>query len=104
MQLSITYSQTFFNKTVTATSDNPFPLATSDIWLREANIQILSNPADMGDLSGQDFELSVGDVASYPFINLKDVFVKNHTSAANTKIVVNGTRMSPTQLINEGLE
>jgi len=96
--LTITYVQSFFNKTETAASDAAFSLSFADIWLREANIQILSNDALLGDRNGQDFEMSTGAVATFPYLNLADTFVKNATAGSNTKVVVNGVVMTPAQV------
>jgi len=96
--MTITYVQSYFNKSMTATSDAPFSLSFADIWLREANMQVLSNDALMGDRNGQDFEMATGAVATFPYINLADVFIKNAGAGANTKIVVNGVVMTPAQV------
>jgi len=93
--MSITYTQSYFNKSITATTDAPFSLSYADVWLREVNIQILSNDALMGDRSGQDFAMATGAVASFPYINLADVFIKNAGAGANTTVVVNGVVMTP---------
>lgn len=95
---NITYSQSFINKTITATSDAAFPLATADLWLYDVNIQIVTNDAYTGDRSAQNFEAVEKSVQDFRFLNLADFFVKNKDSGSNVVVSVGGTVMSPKQI------
>lgn len=101
--MTITYAQSFINKSITATSDAAFSLSKADLWLREANILILNNAALTGDRNGQDFNMGVASVATFPFLNLADFFVKNASAGSNTTIIVNGVLMSPKMMQDYGL-
>jgi len=70
----------------TATDNNKFNLTTSDFWVREANIHIVTNDAKYGDENNQDASIAAGGILSFQDFNLKDLFFKNATGGSNTTI------------------
>ena len=82
-----------YHNSWTFTADTARILADLPLIFTELDIQILDNDALMGDLNGQNFELSSGDIVSYRNsrgISLKQFFFKNATAGNNIKVVVNG--------------
>jgi len=72
----------------TATSDAKFNLVFQDVWIRDANIHVITQDAKYGDFDTQDAILTTADVASFQDFNLKDLFFKNKTPGSNTTIQV----------------
>lgn len=82
-----------FSNSWTFTTDNARVLTTDPLIFRELDIQILDNDAYMGDVNGQEFELSSGDIVSYRSssgIDIREFFFKNQGAGNNIKVVVNG--------------
>jgi hypothetical protein len=81
--------------TKTATDDNPFKVVTKDIWMYWADVFVLTNSAYKGDVADQDIPILANDV--YTFItpvNVYELFFKNYTASANTKVIVTGMQMT----------
>jgi len=77
----------------TFAADTSRILADLPLIFTELDIQILTNSALMGDVNGQEFELSAGDIVSYRNsmgIDLRQFFFKNAGAGNNIKVVVNG--------------
>jgi hypothetical protein len=82
-----------YHNSWTFTTDDARILADLPLIFTELDIQILLNDALMGDVNGQNFELSSGDIVSYRSsrgIALKQFFFKNAGAGNNIKVVVNG--------------
>ena len=87
---------TFFHHsaTVADTAKSAANLTGQRVTLYNVDIQILSNPAYIGDRLNQELELSVGDIYSNPSpvkpIALSDIWFKNQTAGSDSKIVITG--------------
>lgn len=78
----------------TWTTDNAEILTNEPMVFTSMDIQILTNDAYFGDVNGQEFELSAGDIVSYrneiQGIDITQFFFKNQGAGNNIKVVVNG--------------
>lgn len=82
-----------YHNSWTFTNDNARILTDIPLIFTELDIQILDNDAYMGDVNGQSFELTAGDIVSYrnaKGISIKQFFFKNQGAGNNIKVVVNG--------------
>lgn len=82
-----------YHNSWTFTTDDARILADMPLIFSELDIQILDNDALMGDINGQNFELSSGDIVSYrnsKGIDIRQFFFKNAGAGNNIKVVVNG--------------
>lgn len=85
----------FVRFTKTATDDNPLKVVTKDIWLYWGDVFILTNSAYMGDVSDQDIPILTNDVYTFLTpVNIYELFFKNYTASANTKIIITGLQMT----------
>ena len=82
--------------THTATDDLKFRLVQADLWLRSANIHVVTNSANYGDTNAQDATLTTVDVAFFEDFNLADLYFKNTGAGSNTTIRVVGIKMTDT--------
>jgi len=83
----------YHSQSWTFTADIARVLSTLPLVFTELDIQILDNAALMGDVNGQIFELSTGDIVSYrnaDGIDLRGFFFKNAGAGANIRVVVSG--------------
>ena len=83
----------YHSQSWTFTADIARVLSTLPLVFTELDIQILTHPALMGDVNGQVFELSAGDIVSYRNsngIDLRGFFFKNAGAGNNIKVVVSG--------------
>jgi len=82
-----------YSNSWTFTTDAARILTSQPLIFSELDMQVLTNDALLGDVNGQSFELTAGDIVSYrdsKGIDLRDFFWKNAGAGNNTKIVVNG--------------
>ena len=98
MPIIASYPQSFISISKTATADTMFSLIQADLWMREVNIHVETNNAKYGDRTGQDAEVTAGDVVPFQDVNLADVFFKNAGAGANTVIRAVGVVMTPGRL------
>jgi len=90
--------------TKTATADTPFQLTYKDIWFKELDIFVYTNDADVGGIGDQDIWVNTNDIYTVKGpVNAKDLYFKNHTAGSNTKIVIAGTQLSNSQLLETGI-
>jgi hypothetical protein len=87
--------QFFHTKVAVDDAAKPISVLTSQrVQLFNCDIQIQTNPVDMGDRANQNLELSVGDIYGNPLPNIpvdtQDVWVKNHSSGSTAYIVITG--------------
>lgn len=66
----------------------------ADLWLRSANIHVVTNSAKYGDTNNQDATITTNDVPFFDDFNLADLYFKNAAPAANTTINVVGIKMT----------
>lgn len=88
----------------TATDDIPFRLISTKLWLRTANIHILTQDASYGGLYNQDASVAAGSVAFFDDFNLADLYFKNSGAGANTTIRIVGIVMTPGRQKELGVE
>ena len=82
-----------YSNSWTFTTDAARILTSQPLVFSELDIQILTHDGKMGDVNGQEFELSAGDIVSYrdsKGIDLRGFFFKNAGAGNNIKVVVNG--------------
>ena len=79
----------------TATDDLLFRLISTPLWLRSANIHIVTNSCKYGGLYNQDAILTTTDVAFFDDFNLQDLYFKNAVGGADTTIRLVGIVMTP---------
>lgn len=96
--------QSFISLDHTATDDTKFSLTSCNMWFREINIECQTNNAKYGDLNKQDNTINAGDIISYQYINLRDIFFINAAAGSNTVIVASGSLLLPFELKQYGLE
>lgn len=81
----------------TFTTDTARILTSQPLVFTELDIQILTHDALLGDVNGQNFELTAGDIVSYrdsKGIDIRGFFFKNAGAGNNIKVVVNGILLS----------
>lgn len=88
-------------KSYTFTDDNPKTLTNQDIPFYHANFHAYTNPIDYGYGGHFDAYMNTGDVVWFTNGNLRDFMFKNHTAAANGKIVIIAT--VPTKFVIDAL-
>lgn len=98
-----TYTEQFVSISHTATDDLKFSLVGADLWLEDVNIHCETKAAKYGSRSEQEAVVYADDVLSYRYINLKDIFFKNETAAANTVIRAIGVVMPPDRIKRYGI-
>lgn len=82
----------FFHRKITI-SDTGKPLTTDPLKLWNMDMQVQSNPIDIGDNNDQDLQLSVGDIYGNPTnqpVILSDIWAVNHTTGSTGYLVVTG--------------
>jgi hypothetical protein len=89
--------------TKTATSDGIFHFVEKDVWIREGNFVIITNPAYQGSFAVQPIPFSVNSSFSFQDFNLKDIFFKNQNAGSNTTIVFSGILMTRARKIEFGV-
>jgi len=88
--MGVTYR--YFHDTFTQ-GDTGAPLITTPVLLTGADLQVQDYAADLGSRSGQNTELSVGDILSYGsniVVDLSQIWFKNHTAGSDAIISVTG--------------
>lgn len=96
--------RSYERKTVTATSDAPFQLCFKDSWYNFADIFVFDNSAYVGDVSGQDILINVGDIYTILTpVNIHDFFFKNVTPGSNARVLIAGTPMTKAQAALAGI-
>jgi hypothetical protein len=75
-------------------------LVEGDLWLREANIHVITKGALYGDATEQEAEVTAGDILVFEDFNLGDLYFKNATAGENTTIQVVGVVMSRGRLMD----
>lgn len=88
----------------TATDDLPFRIISTKLWLRTANIHVITNAADYGGLYNQDASVAAGNVVFFDDFNLADLYFKNSGAGANTIIRIVGVVMTPGRKKELGVE
>ena len=79
-----------------AVEDTGKPISTltnQPVTLLNLDIQVQTNPVDIGDAYGQNLELSVGDIYGNPLekpVSMKDIWVANHSAGSTGYIVITG--------------
>lgn len=79
----------------TAANDKPFRLISTNLWLRSANIHVVTNSAKYGNLYNQDATVTTNDVPFFDDFNLADLYFKNAGAGSNTTIHLVGIVMTP---------
>jgi hypothetical protein len=80
----------FFRKKYTI-QDTGQPLEVAPVILFEPDLQIQSNSVYVGDISGQDFEISAGNDLYYNRkADLSQIFFKNKVAGSTAYVVVIG--------------
>jgi len=87
-----------FVNSYTATSDNPFRLSSSALWLKDANIHVVTNSAKYGNAQSRPATISAGDIVSFQDFNLYDMFFENASAGDNTTIYIVGVTMSKPEI------
>jgi len=73
----------------------PFRLIFTPLWLRSANIHVITQSCKYGGLFNQEVTLSTTDVAFFDDFNLADLYFKNASAGLNTTIRLVGIVMTP---------
>jgi len=71
----------------TATADTKFRLVQNDLWIKAANIHVVTNAAYYGDTNNQSGAAAANSVITFEDFNLADLFFKNAAAGVNTTIV-----------------
>jgi hypothetical protein len=98
-----TYTESVVSISHTATDDNKFKLVTADLWLEDVNIHCYDNNANYGSRSNQNGDLTAGDILTFRYINLNDIFFINNTAGNNTTISAIGVVMPPERIRAYGI-
>ena len=81
--------------TKTATDDLQFNLTSIDVWMKECDIFIYTNDADVGSIDNQSLVVSANDVYTIRgILNVREIYFKNHTAGQNTVIALAGVTLS----------
>lgn len=88
----------------TAADDLPFRLISTNLWLRSANIHIITQNCEYGGLYNQDAVLSTTDVVFFDDFNLADLYFKNAGAGLNTTIRLVGIVMTKGRKKELGVE
>jgi predicted GNAT family N-acyltransferase len=64
------------------------------LWLRAANIHVVTQNMKYGDVQRQDATATTNDVISFDDFNLADLYFKNAGAGANTTIYLVGIVMT----------
>ena len=75
-------------------ADKAFRLIQTTLWIREANIHIVTNDAKYGDVGSQPATVTAGDILVFEDFNLADLYFINETATADTIIYLVGITMS----------
>jgi len=65
------------------------------LWLRSANIHVITQNCQYGDLFNQDAVLTTTDVVYFDDFNLADLYFRNAGAGLNTTIRLVGIVMTP---------
>lgn len=74
------------------------------MWMREANLHILTNDAKYGKVNNQLATARTNDILIFQDFNLADIWFKNAGAAANTTIYIVGITMSKKHIADLELE
>lgn len=79
----------------TATSDAQFNLTTIDVWMKEVDIFVYTNDADVGSLDNQELTIQANDVYTIRgAINIREIYFKNTNAGNNTVVALAGVVLS----------
>lgn len=84
--------------------DQQFRLVQEDLWLRSANIHILTQYANYGKANNQPATVTAGDILTFDDFNLGDLYFINETPGADTLIYLVGITMSKKRMIELGID
>jgi hypothetical protein len=79
----------------TASADTQFNLTSIDVWMKEVDIFIYTNDADVGNIDNQSLYVAANDVYTIKgIVNIREIYFKNHTAGNNTSVAVAGVTLS----------
>lgn len=99
----VVYDSTLEPAATLLAADKQFNLVQDDLWLREANIHILTNDAKYGKVNNQPATVTAGDILVFEDFNLADLYFINATATSDTLIYVIGITMSKARLMELGV-
>jgi len=88
----------------TAADDNQFNLTTIDVWMKEVDIFVYTNDADVGSLDNQVLTVQANDVYTIRgIVNIREIYFKNTTAGQNCEVALAGVALSDSELSQMGL-
>lgn len=72
----------------TAIDDLKFHLVHEPVWVRSANIHIVTNDANYGNFDAQAAKAATGAVVEFRDFNIQDLFFRNTGAGLNTTVQV----------------
>jgi len=100
----VVYDSTLEPQHTQLEADLQFRLIPTDLWLREANIHVLTNDCLYGKVNNQPATASTGDILVFENFNLADLYFINATATADTLIYLVGITMSRSKMKELELE
>lgn len=88
----------------TATDDLIFKTISTDLWLSNANIHIVTNNAYYGDVNLQVAHADAGDILTFDDFNLANLYFRNYGAGLNATIYVVGIVMPKKRMRELGME
>lgn len=76
----------------------------ANLWLRSANIHVVTNSAKYGDTNAQDATITTNDVPFFDDFNLADLYFKNAGAGSNTTINIVAIKMTKGRMLDLGVE
>lgn len=86
-------------------ADLQFRFTESDLWVKEANIHVLTNDAKYGKVNNQLATVTAGDILTWSHVfNLSDLWFINATATADTLIYITAIALSKKEVEELELE
>jgi len=90
----VVYDSTLEPQHTALEADLQFRLIQTPLWLRSANIHVLTNDANYGKVGNQPATVAAGDILTFEDFNLADLWFINETATDDTLIYLVGVTMS----------